>query len=177
MYYLEFKKIQFISFLWKFSIKYTIIRIFLNSLYFPFPTLRIYTILCPSENFLARSSRSTVTNITNTHSHSQRSPFLLFYQPPLSYFICSKSDQFHSFPNSHDRRQLTVIMLSEYGWKCSWHITVRDHYWMISVDWNQNFSLCNSFCLSTISTYLHSITFVNQHRSGGRIPYWLGRSR
>jgi len=33
--------------------------------------------------------------------------------------------------------------------------------------------LCNSSFLSTISTYLHSITFVSQHRYSDRIPYWL----
>jgi len=123
--------------------------------------------------FLSRTSPSTVTNITNTHCHSQHSPLLLFYQHPFSYIICSKSEHFHQFPNSHDRRQLTVIIFSDCDRKCSWHINVTDHYWMISVDWSQNVSLCNSFCLSTISTYLHSITCVSQLRCSDKIPYWL----
>jgi len=84
--------------------------------------------------FLAITSPSTVTNITNTHSHSQHSPLPLFYQHPFSYINCCNSEHFHQFPNSHDRRQLTVIIFSDCDRKCSSHINVRDHYWMISVD-------------------------------------------
>jgi hypothetical protein len=80
---------------------------------------------------------STLTNITNSHCHSQHSPLLLFYLHPFSYIICSTSQHFNQFPNSHDSRQLTVIIFSDCDRKCSWHINVRDHYWMISVDWSQ----------------------------------------
>ena len=156
---------------------YYYLNFFLNSFLSLSLTSHFMPFCALLKTFLARSSPSTVTNVTNTHFHSQHLPIIQFYQQPFTYVICSKSEHCHSFPNSHDRRQLTLIMLSEYGWKCSWHITVRDHYWMISVDWNQNCSLCNSLFLPTISTYLHSITFVNQHRHGDRIPYWVGRSR
>jgi hypothetical protein len=127
--------------------------------------------------FLSRTSPYTVTNITNIHYHSQNLPLLLFYQHPFSYIICSNSEHFNHIPTSHDRRQLTVIIFSDCDRKCSWHINVTDHYWMISVDWRQNYSLCNSFCLSTISTYLHSITCVSHLRCSDRIPYWLRRSQ
>ena len=151
--------------------------IFINFLHFPFPSLKLYTIWCPSESFPCKIF-TVYCNKHNQHSLSLTTlaPSTVLATPIHTCYL-QQSEHCHSFPNSHDRRQLTVIMLSEYGWKCSWHINVREQYWMISVDWNQNFSLCNFLCLPTISTYLHWITFVNQHRYGGRIPYWLGRSR
>jgi hypothetical protein len=153
------KKNQITLFCLKIYLKYIIIWIFYNFLFFPFPTIRIYSILCPLKKFLAISSPSTVTNITNTHSHSQYLPLLLFYQHPFSYIICSKSEHFHQFPNSQYRRQLTVIIFSDCDRKCSWHINVRNHYWMISVEWRQNLSLYNSFVSHLyrhIYTRLHS---------------------
>jgi hypothetical protein len=104
------KKSQFIFSCGKFHLN---IRIVYNFLYFPFLTIRTYIILCPSEKFLAISSPSTGTNITNTHCHSQHSPLLLFYQHPFSYIICSKCKHFNFFPNSHDRRQLTLLIFSD----------------------------------------------------------------
>ena len=41
----------------------------------------------------------------------------------------------------------------------------------------KKFSLRKSFCLLTVSTYLHSITFMCQDRCSDRFPYWLRRSR
>jgi hypothetical protein len=40
---------------------------------------------------------------------------------------------------------------------------------------NQNYSLCNSFCLPTLSTYLHPITFISQQRDRDRFPYCRSR--
>jgi hypothetical protein len=72
------------------------------------------------KTYFTGSSPPTVTNITNTHCHSQLSPLLLFYQHPFSYIICSNSQHFHQFPNLHDRRQLTVIIFSDCDRKCTY---------------------------------------------------------
>jgi hypothetical protein len=54
---------------------------------------------------------------------------------------------------------LTVIIFSDCDRKCSWEINVRDHYWMISVDWIKTF-LCVTLFVSQqfphIYTRLHS---------------------
>ena len=171
------EKMQFTFSCGKFFLNILLSQFFYKFLYFPFLILRLYTIMCPSETFPVINSSSTVTNITNTHCHSQHSPLLLFYQHQFSYIIFNKSEHFHQFPNSHDRRQLTAIIFNDCDRKCSWHINVRDYYKIISVDWSQMVSSCNSFCLTTISTYLHSISFVSQNRCSEKIPYWLRLSR
>jgi hypothetical protein len=87
--------------------------------------------------------------------------FIAVLPTPIRFIIYSKSEHFHQFPNSHDRRQLTVIIFSDCDRKCNWHINVTDHYWMISVDWSQNFSLCNS---SVSQLFQHIYT---------RLPSWV----
>ena len=67
---------------------------------------------CHSQHSL---SLTTLTVTCNTHCHSQHSPLLPFYQHPFSYIICGKSEHFHYFPNSHDRKQLKLIIFSGFN--------------------------------------------------------------
>jgi len=129
---MELKKKFNLYFLLKFSFKYIIMlydpNFFITSFMFLSLPSDFIPFFYPSKKILARSSPSTVTKIFNTHSQSQHSPLLLFYQHQFSYIICSKSEHFHQFPNSHDRRQLTVIIFSDCDQKYNWNINVRDHY-------------------------------------------------
>ena len=68
VFYLELKKC-YLYFTVKNFFKYIIIRILYDFLYFPFRTLTLYTILCPSDNFPCK----IFTVYCNKHNQSSLS--------------------------------------------------------------------------------------------------------
>ena len=154
IYYVECKKIEFtfsFSILSYIYIYIWLSEIFIYFLFFFFPfshfilfcaflkillsgpspsaVTNITNTHCHSQHSLSQHSLSitTLTDTHNTHSHSQHSPLVLFYKHPFNFIICTKSEHFHYFPNSHHTIQFTVKNFSACDRKHSWHINVKDH--------------------------------------------------
>jgi len=89
------EKIQFIFSCGKFLLNILLSKCFMTSYIFLSVPSHFMSFCALLKTFLAITSPSVVTNITNTHCHSQHSPLLPFFQHTFSYIICSKSEHFH----------------------------------------------------------------------------------